>query len=798
MRNFRHHNAASLTEAARLLAESQGEAKAYAGGTDLLGTLKDDIHAHYPRTLINLSSIPGLRDIREDGKHLCVGANVTLAELERHPLVRSRYPLLAEAAQAVAAPQLRTMGTVAGNICQEPRCWYYRHPDSLFACTRKGGRFCNAQVGENRFHSIFGSARVGTRPCTAACPGGVRIPEYMELVRTGDLDAAATRLLEHNPLPAVTGRVCPHFCEGECNRGEFDSPVSVRAVERHLGDMVLADPARFLTPPAQENGRGVAVVGSGPAGLAAALYLRRAGYGVTVLEKEPQAGGMLRYGIPAYRLPPEVLDRQIAALEGMGVEIRTGVAVGESPSLAVLRAEYAAVFLGPGAWGQATLELPGAEKLESGLDLLISLKSGRMPAVGRRVLIIGGGNVAVDVAVAARRLGASEVTVVCLESREEMPARPDEVEQAQEEGIRLLDGWGPAAVLSDETGALRGLELRRCLAVFDADGRFAPTFDEATRVVQEADQVFLAIGQRVALGRLADGGLGTSGGRILAGEADGATTLAGVFAGGDAVSGPASVIEAMAAGRRAAAAIDRYLTDKAAASTAAAEEPAALQRFERAALELSGRAETQVLPPAERRLDAEDAPRGLTEEEVAAEAVRCLNCGCVAVTPSDLAPALLALEAEVVTTRRVIPGRSFFAAGAACSTVLAPDELVTEIRIPLPPAGAVGTYRKFRVRNAIDFPIVGVACQAQLREGKVKAATVALGAVAPVPLRAEVVEAYLASKVITEEVAREAGRLAAAECLPLEQNAYKVRVLEGMVTRTVLAIGRIVVGRGEE
>ena len=791
MRNFRHHNAASLTEAATLLAESQGQAQAYAGGTDLLGTLKDEIHANYPRTLINLTSIPGLREIREDGRHLHVGANVTLAELERHPLIRQKYALLAEAAQAVAAPQLRTMGTVAGNICQEPRCWYYRHPDNLFACTRKGGRFCNAQLGENRFHSIFGSARVGTRPCTVACPGGVHIPEYMEMVRAGDLDAAAATLLQNNPLPAVTGRVCPHFCEGECNRGEFDSPVSVRAVERHLGDRVLADAARFLKPPAEEKGRKVAVVGSGPAGLTAAVYLRRAGYGVTVLEKQPQAGGMLRYGIPSYRLPPEILDRQIAALEGMGVEIRTGVAVGEDPSLAALRAEYAAVFVAPGAWGQATLELPGAEQLVPGLDLLVELKSGGSPAVGRRVLVIGGGNVAVDVAVAARRLGAAEVTMVCLESREEMPARPDEVEQAEEEGIRVLPSFGPAAVLTDEDGALRGLELRRCLSVFDAEGRFAPAFDEAARVVEEADQVFLAIGQRVALGRLADGGLGTAGGRILAGPADGATTLAGVFAGGDAVSGPASVIEALAAGRRAAAAIDRYLTDGAAAPTAAAEEPVALQRFDRAALALSGRAEAQLLPPAERRLRVEDTPQGLAEEEVAAEAARCLNCGCVAVTPSDLAPALLALQAEVVTTRRVIPAQAFFAAGVGCSTVLARDELVTEIRIPLPPAGTVGTYRKFRLRNAIDFPILGVACQAQLREGRVKAATVALGAVAPVPLRAGVVEAYLAGKVITEEVAREAGRLAAAECLPLEQNAYKVRVLEGMVAKTVLALGRI-------
>lgn len=799
MRNFRHQNASSLTEAASLLAGAQGQAKVYAGGTDLLGTLKDEIHPHYPRTLVNLKSIPGLRGVLEDAKGLRVGANVTLRELEQHPLVRQKYPLLAQAARAAAAPQLRAMGTVAGNICQEPRCWYYRHPDNVFFCTRKGGRFCNALLGENRFHSIFGSAPVAERPCSQACPGHVRIPVYMELLRAGDVSGAAEKLLENNPLPAVTGRVCPHFCEADCNRGLYDTAVSIRAVERHLGDQILAQPNRFLPAPAVEKGQHVALVGSGPASLAAAVYLRRAGYGVTIFERAPRAGGMLRYGIPAYRLPEDVLDRQIAAIAAMGVEIKTGVEVGGEAggalTLEELRLQYSAVFLAPGAWGQATLEIPGAKKLESGLDFLVATKSGETPAIGRRVLVIGGGNVAVDVAVAARRLGAAEVTMACLESREKMPAREDEVEQAQEEGIRLLTSVGPTRVLAGADGRVSGLELVRCLSVFDDSCRFAPTFDESDRQVVAADQILLAIGQRVALGALASGGLETSAGRILATEAEGATNLSGVFAGGDAVTGPASVIGALAAGRKAAAAIARYLSSEEEVAqaghtqTVPQAQPVELKRFAPSALEPSMRAEPALAAVEGRSLGTEDAPQGLAAEQVAAEAARCLNCGCVAVTPSDLAPALVALEAEVVTTRRVLPAASFFAAGVGASTVLAPDELVTEIRVPSPGPGAAGVYRKFRVRNSIDFPILGVACQAQFEEGVVKSASVALGAVAPVPMRSEAVEAYLRGKTIDDEVAREAGRLAAADCFPLEHNQYKVQLLRGVVTQAVMALG---------
>ncbi|MBM3148348.1 MAG: FAD-dependent oxidoreductase, partial [Actinobacteria bacterium] len=505
-----------------------------------------------------------------------------IADLERDPLVRELSPVLAEAAHAVASPQLRTMGTVGGNICQEPRCWYYRAAGDAFHCTRKGGRYCNALTGDNRYHSLFGSLPIQTRPCTAACPGEIEIPEYLELLRAGDVDGAARRLLARNPLPAITGRVCPHTCQDDCNRGLYDGAVSIRTVERYLGDHVLEHPELMGTP-APASGRRVAVVGSGPAGLAAAFYLRLRGHAVTVFEREPQPGGMLRYGIPSFRLPKDVLDRLLGACEGLGVEFRCGVALGgpaggdaagaadpagadsargsgdgDRVELDELRAAHDGVFLATGAWGLPRIGLAGEEELAGGLAFLTDVAKGARRVPGPRLLVVGGGSVAFDVAVTARRLGARQVTVACLESCDEMPALLEEVEEAQAEGIELLPSCGPARLLREDR-RLTGIELVRCTSVFDEQCCFAPSFDESERVVVEADEVILAVGQRVEADTLARTGLELDGVRLAADGETGRTSAAGVYAGGDVVSGPATVIAAIAAGRRAAAALDEEL-----------------------------------------------------------------------------------------------------------------------------------------------------------------------------------------------------------------------------------------------
>ncbi len=343
---------------------------------------------------------------------------------------------------------------------------------------------------------------VSAAPCVTGCPIHNDIPAYMAKLRAGELDEAVAILLRTNPLPAITGRVCPHTCETDCNRFDYDEPVSIRDVERFLGDYALEHAEDLYRPPAAESGKRVAIVGAGPAGLTAAYFLRQAGHDVTVFDQMPEAGGMLTYSIPAYRLPKDVMAAQVHALEGMGIRFELGAAARQRRRCRWTTSGSAieSVFLATGLWNGKTLRLEKGELLDSGLKFLIDVQVGgsAQPSVGERVLVIGGGSVAVDVALTARRLGATEVTMACLESLETMPAIPEDVEQALEEGITILPSWGPQRVV-EQDGKLTGMELVRCTSVFDKDGRFAPTFDPAVKTMVEADQILVAIGQAADL-----------------------------------------------------------------------------------------------------------------------------------------------------------------------------------------------------------------------------------------------------------------------------------------------------------
>ena len=277
MHTFDHIAVTSIQDAVAQVGKHRKAAAVVAGGTDILGILKDEVRPLSPRVLVDLKRIKGLDSIVEESGGIRIGALTTLAAITKHKAIRENYPLLADAAHAVASPQLRNMGTIGGNICQEPRCWYYRHLDNVFHCLRKGGEKCPALTGENRFHSIYGSMRVGSPGCCQSCPDNIDIPRYMERIRAGEIAEAGHIILEHNPMPAVTGRVCPHFCEQGCNRNEQDSAVSVRAVERRVGDYVLENAKAYAGSRVKENGRKVAIVGGGPAGLTCAYFLRLAG-----------------------------------------------------------------------------------------------------------------------------------------------------------------------------------------------------------------------------------------------------------------------------------------------------------------------------------------------------------------------------------------------------------------------------------------------------------------------------------------------------------------------------------------
>ncbi len=787
MKKFNYIAATSLKQAESALAKAgkKESAKVLAGGTDLLGALKDRIHPESPGTIVDLKSVQGLDYIESDRKLLRIGALTRLQEISTNKEIKENYRLLALAARSVASPQIRNMGTIGGNICQEPRCWYYRAPDNQFHCLRKGGVKCSALLGENRYHSIFGAVWAGSPSCTHTCPGHVDIPVYMSAMRAGRTDDAARTILANNPMPALTGRICPHYCESACNRGNFDGPVSIRNVERFLGDHILDHSPKFMKAPGKQSAKSVAIVGSGPAGLSAAYYLRTMGYRVTVFDKMPEAGGMLTYCIPAYRLPNETVGKQIKAYEKMGIKFVLNENIGgKGKTLGDLRKKFGSVFLATGTWLQKGLKLEKSDLLTSGMEFLTDIARNKNRYAGRTVLVIGGGNVAVDVAISALRIGAKEVTMACLEDGESMPAFKEEIEQAIGEGVKIRNSLGPQRILESD-GRLTGMEFASCTRVFDGQGRFAPEFDTSKKTIVNADSIILAIGQSADLG-YAGKSIKVEKGLIKVDPESARTSMPGVFAGGDATSGPSSVITAIAWGKKAALSIDAYLSG---GKSRAGSVDTPVCRFDflesnTQCFERSGRAESACVEDAKKSVDAEDHST-LQKQSVDSETGRCLNCGCVAVSASDMAPALIALDAKIKTTKRKMGAQDFFSAGAALAT----DEIVTEIEIPVQQKKNSQNYLKFRIRNSIDFPIVSLASVLSSENGVFSRAKIVLNAVAPVPLRMPEVEKFLSGKPATEQVAQEAGEIAARDARPLTKNRYKVQIMKALIKKAVLDAG---------
>ncbi|MFW5947331.1 MAG: FAD-dependent oxidoreductase, partial [Gemmatimonadota bacterium] len=402
--------------------------------------------------------------------------------------------------------------------------------------------------------------RDAVAPCNQACPAGVDVQGYLNLLREDRLDEALDLLARENPMPAITGRVCHHPCEAGCNRREFDAAVAVHAVERAVGDELLGR----AHPPAPErrHDERVAVVGAGPAGLAAAYHLARLGYGVTVYDEAEEAGGMLRQGIPSYRLPREVLDRQIDRYRSMGIEIRTGVRL-EGEAARETLAGYDAVFLATGAHRGRPLGVPGEDGpgVVAGLEFLKAVNRGERPDIGHRVAVIGGGNTAMDCARTALRLG-SEPIVVYRRTREEMPAIAQEVEEAMAEGIEFVFLASPSS-FEHEDGRLVGMHLTRMeLGEPDESGRRRPVPIDDGGFTLRVDTVLTAIGEESELDVL-PGEPAVEWGAVKV-DALGATSAPAFFAGGDVAGADRTVADALGSGKRAAIGIDRYLRGAAA------------------------------------------------------------------------------------------------------------------------------------------------------------------------------------------------------------------------------------------
>jgi formate dehydrogenase (NADP+) beta subunit len=495
-------------------------------------------------------------------------------------------------------------------------------------------------------------------PCRTACPIHTECGRYVQAVGLSQDEEAYLLARAPNPFAYVLGRICAHPCEDACRRGKIDEPVSICALKRYVTDRhnlgMGHDPARKAKAGSQHREQRVAIIGSGVCGLTCAHDLALLGYTVEVFESAPVPGGMLYLGIPHFRLPREIIKMEVDNILGLGVKLRTRMTLGRDITLGQLRSKFHAVMLATGLNKGRELSLPGAhlDGVLNGIDFLINVNLGYEVALGKRVAVVGGGNVAIDVARAAVRVvqetssgstetssdsmqpaldaarmalrsGAEQVSLVSLESREEMPAWKGEVDEAEHEGIVVANGWGPKEVVG-KNGAVEGLRLRRCISVFDENRRFNPAFSDEEKVIG-CDSVILAIGQQADLSFLSgEEGVQVTPRGTLKIDENLMTTAPGVFAGGDVAFGPRVLVEAVANGHRAARSIHLYLNGRT--------EKTILRRFRifsnwqmpRGFLTIP----RQTMPTlaVNRRIGIAEVELGLSEEQGRAEGLRCLKC----------------------------------------------------------------------------------------------------------------------------------------------------------------------------
>lgn len=503
---------------------------------------------------------------------------------------------------------------------------------------------------ENRVCPSSQCPKLILAPCQAACPAGIDIPNYVALVGMGKYEEALELIREDVPLPGTLGRICEHPCEKACRRGEVDTAISICALKRLSYDKSNESGNKPPAPPEKKYAEKIAVVGSGPAGLSAAYFLSRMGYQVTIFEAMSKAGGMLAYGIPPYRLPREVLRNEISYIEAMGVEIKLNSPIfGEYGINALKKEGYAAVFLSTGAWKGIKPNIPNLEKFKDVLDGVTFLRevnegiltgSGEKPAVveGKKVVVVGGGNVAIDTARVSLRLGAQEVRIIYRRTREEMPALYEEIVDAEKEGV-VFDYLISPVNVGGKDGRVSYLEcLRNALSEPDESGRRRPVPVNNSEFKIEADVIIFATGQQPALSYLKEKSqvseVEVSKNRIVANSLTMETSVPGVFAGGDAVTGPATVVKAIAAGKRAAAGMDAHLRGKKLSdginypTKRKSTLPLQVSAEQKASSSLINFHDLYVN---ERKNTFNEILQRVGEEDAFAEAARCLRCDiCIA------------------------------------------------------------------------------------------------------------------------------------------------------------------------
>ena len=486
----------------------------------------------------------------------------------------------------------------------------------------------------------------GTAPCKTACPAHIGIQGYLQLAKEGRYEDALALIKKDNPLPAVCGHVCNRRCEDACTRGTIDEAVAIDEVKRFIAERDLNAETRFIpkkTIPSLKGGfkEKIAIIGAGPAGLSCAYFLALTGYKPTIFEKNVEPGGMLRYGIPSYKLEKDLLAAEIDVIRQLGVEIRCGVEVGKDVTIEDLREQgykgfYAAIGCQrgrkPGISGE------NAEGAYTAVDFLRKAGGSESFPLEGDVVVVGGGNVAIDAARVSSRCTDAKISMFCLETREKMPASNEEIEEALEEGIELNCGWGPKEIL-EEDGHVRGIVFKKCTRVFDAQGRFSPEYDENDTVTVPCRHVIFSVGQAIDWGHMLDNlhvELRPNGG-ALANKLTYQTSEPDIFVGGDVYTGPKFAIDAIAAGREGAVSLHRYVHENCTLTIGRNRRDFIELDKENIKVETYDSSSRQIPPKAEVKEQAKtfrDLSQSLSEEQVKKETSRCLSCGASVVDPN--------------------------------------------------------------------------------------------------------------------------------------------------------------------
>ena len=524
----------------------------------------------------------------------------------------------------------------------------------------------------------------GTAPCKTACPAHIAVQGYLKLAAQGKYQEALALIRKDNPLPAICGRICNRRCEDACTRGTIDQAIAIDEVKNFLAQLDLKAETRYIPPKVVPTLDGefhekIAIIGAGPAGLSCAFYLAEKGYSPTIFEKNEKPGGMLRYGIPSFKLEKDVIDGEIEVIKAMGVEIKCGIEVGKDITIQQLREQgYKAFYVAIGCQGGRTAGIPGedAEGVMTAVDFLRTVGGDESYPVSGKAVVVGGGNVAIDVARTAHRCGADSVTMFCLEPREKMPASEEEIAEAAEEGVSLNCGWGPKEILT-ENGRITGIVFKRCLSVWDESGRFSPTYDEADTKTVPCDRVFLSIGQSIQWGSLLEGT------KVELGRGNGAkadsltyqTAEADIFVGGDVYTGPKFAIDAIAAGREGAISIHRFVRPHSSLTIGRNRRDFVALDKENIRVESYDNSSRQI-PGKDASIDHKnsfrDARLPFTEEQVKAETARCLGCGASVVDPNKC------IGCGVCTTKCAFNAIKLHREHPECSTMV-----VSEKKIPI-------------------------------------------------------------------------------------------------------------------